>query len=93
LIASGQAGKDGKYAVFRLWDYETARCITFMDVPVHILNCMSFSWDGRYLVTAGVEIFKTEVKNDVKIEHKKEVIIIWDIARVSRGEKPEIVAK
>ena len=64
-----------------------------MPVPVHILTCIKFSHDGRYLVSTGIDIFKTEVKNEVKIEHKKEIIIIWDIARVSRGEKPEIVAK
>lgn len=64
-----------------------------MSMPINILNCINFSQDGRYLVSSGIEIFKTEIKKEVKIEHKRDVIIIWDIARVSRGEKPEVVAK
>ena len=42
---------------------------------------MSFSHDGRYLACVGLD------------HMNKELIIIWDISRVQRGEKPEIVAK
>ena len=42
---------------------------------------MTFSHDGRYLACVGLD------------HHNKELIIVWDISRVQRGEKPEIVAR
>jgi hypothetical protein len=30
---------------------------------------------------------------DKKDPHNKELIIIWDVSKVYKGEKPEIVAK
>ena len=50
-------------------------------MPVVEMRCLSFSRDGRYLASVG------------KDAHQKEIIIVWDIARVQRGEKPEVVAK
>ena len=89
MLASAQEGikkKDdedgkGKPALIRLWDYYTARCITMMIMPVIEMQCMTFSHDGRYLTCVGLD------------HHNKELIIVWDISRVQRGEKPQIVAK
>jgi hypothetical protein len=50
-------------------------------MPVVSMKCLSFSFDGRYLASVG------------KDAHQKELIIVWDISRVQRGEKPEVVAK
>jgi len=50
-------------------------------MPVVSLKCLSFSYDGRYLASVG------------KDSHNKELIIIWDISKIQRGEKPEIVAR
>ena len=50
-------------------------------MPVVSMRCLSFSQDGRYLVSVGKDALQ------------KEIIIVWDIARVQRGEKPEVVAK
>jgi WD40 repeat protein len=50
-------------------------------MPVVSLKCLSFSHDGRYLASVG------------KDAHNKELIVIWDISKVQRGEKPEIVAR
>jgi len=78
LVASAQEGKN---SIIRIWDYLTARCITMVTMPVVSLKCLSFSHDGRYLASVG------------KDSHNKELIIIWDISKVQRGEKPEIVAR
>jgi len=78
MIASAQEGKN---SIIRIWDYATARCITMMTMPVVSLKCLSFSHDGKYLASVG------------KDSHNKELIIIWDISRVHRGEKPEIIAR
>jgi len=78
MIASAQEGKN---SIIRLWDYATARCITMMTMPVVSLKCLSFSHDGRFLCSVG------------KDNHNKELIIIWDISRVTRGEKPDIIAR
>lgn len=50
-------------------------------MPVTSMKCLSFSNDGQFLASVG------------KDAHQKEMIIVWDISRVQRGEKPEIVAK
>jgi len=50
-------------------------------MPVVSLKCLSFSHDGRFLASVG-----KDAKN-------KELIVIWDISRVQRGEKPVVVAK
>ena len=50
-------------------------------LPVTSLKCVSFSHDGKYLATAGKDL------------HNKELIIVWDISKIHRGEKPEIKAK
>ena len=89
MIASAQEGVrkkndedgKGKPALIRLWDYLTARCITMMIMPVIEMQAMTFSHDGRYLTCVGLD------------HHNKELLIVWDISRVQRGEKPEIVAK
>lgn len=78
LIASAQEGKN---SIIRFWDYETARCITMVTMPVVSMRCLSFSQDGRYLASVGKDALQ------------KEIIIVWDSARVQRGEKPEVVAK
>ena len=78
LLASAQEGKN---SIIRIWDYATARCITMVTMPVVSLKCLSFSHDGKYLASVG------------KDSHNKELIFIWDISRVQRGDKPDIVAK
>jgi len=50
-------------------------------MPVTSLKCVAFSPDGRFLASVG------------KDTHNKEMIIIWDISKIARGEKPEIAAK
>lgn len=50
-------------------------------IPVITLKCLAFSYDGKYLASVG------------KDSHNKEMIIVWDISRISQGQKPEIVAK
>ena len=50
-------------------------------MPVNKLNCLAFSYDHRYLAAVG------------KDSHNREMIIVWDISKIQKGEKPEIVAK
>lgn len=50
-------------------------------MPVNKLKCLAFSYDGRYLASVG------------KDSHNREMVIVWDISRVTKGDKPEIVAK
>lgn len=78
MLASAQEGAN---SIIRVWDYATARCITMMTMPVTSLKCLCFSHDGKYLAAVG------------KDSHNKELIIVWDISRISRGEKHEIVAR
>ena len=78
MLASAQEGKrkkddedgKGKPALIRLWDYATARCITMMIMPVIEMQSMTFSHDGRYLTSVGLD------------HHNKELLIVWDISRV-----------
>jgi len=50
-------------------------------MPVTSLKCVAFSPDGKFLASVG------------KDTHNKEMNIIWDISKITRGEKPEIAAK
>ena len=50
-------------------------------MPVTTLKCLSFSPDGKLLASVG------------KDKNNKEMIIIWDISKVGKMEKPEIVAR
>jgi WD40 repeat protein len=50
-------------------------------MPVQTVKCLSFSFDGKYLAGCG------------KDSHNRELIVIYDISKVTRGEKPEIYAK
>jgi WD40 repeat protein len=50
-------------------------------MPVNSLKCLAFSYDGKYLASVG------------KDSHNRELVIVWDISRISKGDKPEIVAK
>jgi WD40 repeat protein len=50
-------------------------------MPVVSLKCLSFSHDGKYLASVG------------KDSHNKELVIIWDISSITRGGKPEIIAR
>jgi WD40 repeat protein len=78
VLASAQEGKN---SIIRVWEYETARCLSMMTMPVTSLKCLAFSHDGRFLASCG------------KDSHNKEMIIIWDLTKISKGEKPEIVAR
>jgi WD40 repeat protein len=50
-------------------------------MPVASMKCVSFSPDGRYLACVG------------KDNHNKELVVVWDISKIHKGEKPEIAAK
>jgi WD40 repeat protein len=78
LIASAQEGKN---SIIRIWEYFSGRCISMVTMPVNQLKCLSFSHDGKYLATVG------------KDQHNREMVIVWDISKVQKGDKPEIVAK
>jgi len=91
LIASAQ---DGKNSIIRIWDYFTARCITMMTMPVKTLQCITFSHDGRYIACSGKTAYMREASKDIGMQLcNKELICIWDISRIQRGEKPELIAK
>ena len=80
LIASAQEGKN---SIIRIWDYHSARCLQMLMMKVTTLTtfqCLSFSPCGKFLASVG------------KDERNRERIVIWDISRVHKHEKPEIVA-
>jgi WD repeat-containing protein 90 len=78
MLASAQEGKN---SIIRVWDYHTARCLSMLTMPVVTMKCVSFSPDGRFLASVG------------KDSHNKEMIIVWDISRIHRNEKPDILAR
>jgi WD40 repeat protein len=78
MLASAQEGKN---SIIRIWDYHTARCLSMLPMPVVTMKCISFSPDGRYLASVG------------KDAHNKELIVVWDISKIHRNEKPEILAR
>ena len=82
LIASAQEGKN---SIIRIWDYHNARCLQMLTMPVTNLQCVSFSPDGRFLACVG--------KEGAAKRYGKEMIIVWDISRIHKGEKAEILAK
>jgi WD40 repeat protein len=78
LLASGQ---EGPTPLVRIWEYSSSKCISIITSPMTSLKCLTFSHDGSMLACVG------------KDNHNREIIIIWDITRVGRGEKPEMVAR
>lgn len=50
-------------------------------MPVVTMKCLSFSPDGRFLASVG------------KDAHNKELIVVWDLSRIYKNEKPEILAR
>ena len=78
LLASGQVGES---PIIRIWEYQTTRCISIVTTPMTTLKCLAFSHDGSMLCCVG------------KDERNRELIVIWDITKIARGEKPEIIAK
>ena len=78
MLASAQEGKN---SIIRVWDYQTARCVTMMTMPVTSLKCLSFSHDGNYLASVGKDV------------HNKELIFIWDISEIHRGKQAVRIAK
>lgn len=78
ILASAQEGKN---SLIRIWDYTTARCMSIISIPVVSVICLSFSHDGRFLACVG------------KDSHNKEMITVWDIAKIATGGKPEIIAR
>lgn len=78
LLASAQEGKN---SIIRIWDYHTARCLSMLPMPVVTMKCLSFSPDGRFLASVG------------KDSHNKELIVVWDLAKIHKNEKPEIYAR
>lgn len=50
MLASAQEGSN---AIVRIWEYISARIISFTLMPVQIVKCLTFSHDGRYLAACG----------------------------------------
>ena len=50
-------------------------------MPVTSVKCLTFSHDGKYLAGCG------------KDSHNRELIVVYDISKITIGEKPEIFAK
>lgn len=78
MLASAQQGKN---SIIRIWDYQSAKCLSMVTMPVTSIKQVSFAPDGRSLTCVG------------KDSHNKELIVVWDIARIFKGEKPEVLAK
>jgi hypothetical protein len=65
-----------------------------LTMPVTHLQCISFSPDGRFLACVGKTFtVREDKKTKVKTTFWKETIIVWDISRIHKGEKAEILAK
>ena len=63
-------------------------------MPVKTLQCITFSHDGRYIACSGKTAYMREASKDIGMQLcNKELICIWDISRIQRGEKPELIAK
>ena len=77
LLASAQEGKN---SIVRIWEYQTGKCLSMLTMPSS-LKQVTFSPDNRFLTTVG------------KDSHNKELIIVWDISKIPKGEKPEVFAK
>jgi len=86
MVASAQ---EGQFSIVRIWDYYTARCISMLTLPCSSLISLAFSPDGQYLATVG----KSSAKVGKTVQYNKELLIIWDLSRIHKGEKPEIAAK
>ena len=59
-----------------------------MTMPVISIKCLTFSHDGYYLASVGKEHFFMRDKKDTEFKDPrvKELIVIWDISKVNRGE-------
>ncbi len=59
-----------------------------MTMPVISIKCLTFSHDGNYLASVGKEHFFMRDKKDAEFKDPrvKELIVIWDISKVNRGE-------
>lgn len=82
MIASAQEGKN---SIIRIWDYHNARCLQMLTILVSCVQCLSFSPDGRFLAIVG--------KEGNQKRYGKEVIFVWDISRIHKGEEAVLVTK
>lgn len=69
-----------------------------LTMPVTDLKCISFSPDGRFLACVGKtwtvkNLESADTGDSTKVPVAKETIIVWDISRIHKGEKAEILAK
>jgi len=87
LVASSCKARDSENAVIRLWDVERNMCVDILkDGHKSTVVTMSFSTDGKYLISSGKDrrlcVWKKQAKDQVKFDlsaivesaHKR---IIW----------------
>ncbi|XP_051487835.1 WD repeat-containing protein 90 isoform X1 [Apus apus] len=78
LLASAQAGP---LSVGRLWDFPTGTCLSVFRTHVCSLLSLSFSYSGSILCGVG------------KDGHGKTVVVVWNVAQVTRGGEVVVLAK
>ncbi|KGL85799.1 WD repeat-containing protein 90, partial [Charadrius vociferus] len=78
LLASAQAGP---LSVVRLWDFPTGSCLSVFKTHVRSLLSLSFSYSGAVLCGVG------------KDGHGKTMVVVWNVAQVTRGGEVALLAK
>jgi WD repeat-containing protein 90 len=78
LIASAQ---EGKSALVRLWDAETAQCLAILCGHASGMSCVDVSGDGRALLAVGLD------------SHSKQQITLWDISDVGATRRASVLLK
>ncbi|XP_035694518.1 WD repeat-containing protein 90-like [Branchiostoma floridae] len=78
LLASAQTGST---AVVRVWRFHNGECLSVFKTHVHSAHSLSFSQDGDVLCGVG------------KDGHGKNMVVVWDTSRVTRGGNVDVLAK
>ena len=78
LLATAQ---EGHSAWIRLWDAHSGSCLNVLTAHDSNMTCMDISADGKYMGAVGL---------DAK---GRQVIALWDISDVLRGQKARLVTK